>query len=139
MFLESVFRKKKCSSFPLPPVTVRQIGAEEETKALDFLVQKGWKLIERNYQRRAGEIDLIMSDKKNSVIFVEVKYRRSSDYGTAQSFVHQQKQKKIIKTALLYMKEKGFRNVDVRFDVVAVTLDQIEHISNAFSAEGYTI
>ena len=136
MFWESFFRKSKNN---FSPVTTGEIGAEEETKVLNFLVQKGWKLLDRNYQCRSGEIDLIMTDKSNSVVFVEVKYRSSSDYGSAQSFVHRKKQEKIIKTALHYIKERKYQNVELRFDVTAVTPGHIEHIPNAFSAEGYTI
>lgn len=117
----------------------RQVGEDKETKALDYFKKLGWKLLERNYQCRLGEIDLIFKDEKNSVVFIEVKYRSNFVYGVAQSAVGSQKQNRLIKTALYYIKEKRLQGNHFRFDVAAITPKGIEHIPNAFPAEGYTI
>lgn len=124
---------------PAPRGLNRKVGADEETKALNYFLQRGWRLLHRNYQCRGGEIDLIFKDAENRIVFVEVKYRSSSNYGSAQSFVHAQKQGRLIKTALFYIKENRLEGSDFRFDVAAISPQGIEHISNAFSAEGYTL
>lgn len=117
----------------------KERGAIQETRVLQYLLRKGWKLIQKNYRTRAGEIDLIFQDPEKTIIFVEVRYRHRADYGSAQSSVTFSKQFKIIKTALQFIKEKKLAGFSFRFDVAGVSRDGIEYIPNAFTAEGYTL
>ncbi|WP_413854070.1 YraN family protein [Candidatus Ruminimicrobium bovinum] len=108
------------------------VGNNYEAVAAEFLKKLGYKIIEKNYRVKAGEIDIIASDKK-TVVFVEVKFRKNSNYGNPYEFVTIQKQQKIIKAALLYIKQNKLKT-DFRFDVVSICDNKIEHIKNAFSA-----
>ena len=121
-------------------VTTRQQGEYTETLACEFLERKGLKLIERNFHCRFGEIDLVMQDK-NSLVFVEVRYRRSDNFGTAAETVTSSKQAKLIKTATVYLQQHAKINkYPARFDVVSITGPvamhnyEINWIENAFGA-----
>jgi len=115
----------------------RTVGAEKEEQALQFLLKKGWNLLHKNYRCKLGEIDLIFKDEKKRVIFVEVKYRSSLDYGHPQSAVNFKKKEHCARAALAYIKEKKLEGLDFRFDVVAIMPTGIEHIPNAFSSSNY--
>jgi putative endonuclease len=110
------------------------LGSEAENIAANYLQQKGLKLLERNYQSRYGEIDLIMQ-AGTTMVFVEVRLRSTGNFGGAAMSITPSKQKKIIKTALAYLQKHG--NADCRFDVILMTQaseDGIEWIRNAFDA-----
>ncbi len=112
----------------------RDIGAAKEAIALQFLKKQGLKLVCQNYHCRKGEIDLIMQHK-NSLVFIEVRYRRSEAYGTALESVDWRKQQKIIMTAQHYLQQLGQELPECRFDVVTLRDNPIEPISwlkNAF-------
>ncbi|PHS71830.1 MAG: YraN family protein [Cycloclasticus sp.] len=110
------------------------IGQQAEDLALSFLKKQGLKLVTRNYSSRFGEIDLIMQDKEH-VVFVEVRFRSSSDFGGAISSVDSRKQSKLIKCALQYISTEQ-TTLGFRFDVVAIspttTQHEIQWITNAF-------
>lgn len=115
----------------------KEIGTFGEDAAAKFLESKGMKIIKRNFYCRTGEIDLIATDGE-STIFVEVKTRKSADYGRAAEYVTWQKQQKVIKAALYYV---GESSTPMRFDVIEVyykdagdirQITKIEHIENAF-------
>lgn len=105
-----------------------------EKLACDYLKKNGLKLIDKNFHSRYGEIDLIMQHQ-DMVVFIEVRYRKNQDYGGAKASITLAKQKKIQKTALFYMQKKG-RELNARFDVIAMAGEQsnlsIEWIKNAF-------
>lgn len=116
----------------------KEIGTFGEDMAAKFLEEKGYRIIKKNFYCRAGEIDLIATDGE-STVFVEVKTRKSADFGRASEFVTWQKQQKVIKTALYYV---GESSTPMRFDVVEVyytgagdtrQVTSINHIENAFS------
>ncbi|MBR9867876.1 YraN family protein [uncultured Amphritea sp.] len=97
----------------------QQIGRDAEQRALNYLIQKGLKLINRNYHCRFGEIDLIMQDKEQ-LVFIEVRSRRHSHWGGAGLSVDFRKQKKLIKTASYFLSQQKSSNLPVcRFDVIA--------------------
>ena len=131
----NVFKKKPIERIQ----THREIGNLYELRAQKYFLDLGWEYIEKNFYSRLGEIDLIFWDKDKTLVFVEVRYRASSMYGIAQATVSQKKQEKIIKTAMIYLKDKKMIGNNIRFDVIALSPQQIEHIPNAFSAEGYLI
>lgn len=110
----------------------RQAGAAGEARAAEYLEERGYRILERNYRDRAGEIDIVAMDQ-GTLAFVEVKYRRSGACGSPFAAVDGRKQRRIIGAARRYMYEKGLgTETDCRFDVVAVTGDEIELLQNAF-------
>ena len=124
-------------------VTAREQGEYTENLACKYLVDKGFKLIEKNFNCRVGEIDLIMKDN-DSLVFVEVRYRRSNSFGSGAESITTSKQSKLIKTASLYLQQHAKLNkYPARFDVVSIAgfieTDNINNIDfdwieNAFGA-----
>jgi len=117
-------------------MTKFQKGMKGQLEAENFLRSKNYRIIERNYRIRTGEIDLIAEDN-GYVVFIEVKYRKGLDLGFPAESVTYYKQQKIIKTALFYIANKKLINRDYRFDVLEVLeMDEItiNHIENAFWA-----
>lgn len=111
-------------------------GRRAEASAADFLLGQGFALVERNYRCRMGEIDLVMRDG-DTLVFVEVRSRRSSSHGSAAASIGTGKRRRILLAARHYLLRWGGRNPPVRFDVV--TLDgggPPMWIRSAFDAEG---
>jgi len=109
-------------------------GLLGERKAQEYLIAKGYKIKELNYRTKIGEIDII-AEKSNTLIFAEVKTRTSTNYGFPYEAVNRRKLNKIVKCSLIYLKEKGFSNYQIRYDIIEVFLcDQtrINHIENVF-------
>jgi putative endonuclease len=111
------------------------LGKEGERIAELFLKKKGYKLVERNYRCAAGELDLVMLDRR-VIVFVEVKTRTGSGYGTPLEAVAVRKQKKMIYVAEFFLSAKKLSQREARFDVVGVSWPGaqplVEHIENAF-------
>ncbi len=111
------------------------IGREGEALAVAYLKKKGYRVIEQNYRCQLGEIDIVAVDRK-TVCFIEVKTRSTADYDRPEVAVHKQKQYKLSRVALWFLKEKALHDVRARFDVVAITrrgpLNEIHHFTNAF-------
>jgi putative endonuclease len=107
-------------------------GVDTEQLVCRYLQAKGLQLIQRNFFSRYGEIDLIMRDN-DTLVFVEVRYRKNRQYGGAAASVTHAKQQRIIKTALHFQQKNASDNA-MRFDVVAVegNIAKIEWIQNAF-------
>ena len=107
-------------------------GVKYEQHALAFLKQQGLLLICQNFYCRFGEIDLIMSDQE-TLVFIEVRYRKNQDYGGAEASITRQKQRKIIKTAKHYLSQLESEPY-CRFDVVAISenKEQPQWIQDAF-------
>jgi putative endonuclease len=107
-------------------------GVKSEQQALTFLKEQGLLLICQNFYCRFGEIDLIMSDQ-DTLVFVEVRYRKNQDFGGATGSVTPQKQKKLIKTAKHYLAQLD-NEPYCRFDVVAISAEakQPQWIQDAF-------
>ncbi len=110
-------------------------GKESEKLAAGFLKKNGYKIIETNFRTELGEIDIIAKEKK-TIVFVEVKARKSNRYGNAKWGVTPAKQKKISMAALLYLKSQKLSNVKARFDVVSINTKFgkpiVEIVKNAF-------
>ena len=111
----------------------RRFGGEGEAEARAFLEGKGIKVLEMNFRRPTGEIDIVARQGK-VLLFVEVKRRSSLRYGRPAEAVDRAKQGHILRTALLYLQENRLADVPVRFDVIEVLPGQIRHIENAFDA-----
>lgn len=109
----------------------RTLGFEKEKEAAAFIKKKGYKILSTNYATQYGEIDIIAKHKKD-IVFIEVKYRKSSFSGAPQEAVTYKKQQKIIKSAAMYIKENKIKE-NIRFDIVAIS-GGIEIIESAFDA-----
>ena len=105
---------------------VGEKGAEKHLKKL------GYKILEKNFTTKIGEIDLIALDGE-TLVFIEVKTRSSENYGAPSQAVNKLKQEKYYLVATEYLKMKGLFDKECRFDVVEVIFDQINVIKDAFS------
>lgn len=107
-------------------------GNQAEDNALHYLKQKKYKLLQRNFSTKAGEVDLIMQDGE-SLVFIEVRYRKNADFGGAAASITHKKQQRIIKAALAYQQRYAPQS-SMRFDVVAIEGDNgnLNHIKSAF-------
>lgn len=95
-------------------------GSREEKAAATYLRSQGLKLLQKNYGTKAGEIDLIMQES-NTLVFVEVRYRRQSAFGSPLETVNLKKQQRIIKAASQYLVENYKDSPpSCRFDVIGV-------------------
>lgn len=103
------------------------IGRNAEQQAAEYLCQQGLRLIEKNYRCRLGEIDLIMQQGAE-LIFVEVKYRKASQYGQASEFFTLSKRKKVEKAIAFYLAQKKLNPSQIahRIDVLAIDSHQIQ-------------
>lgn len=99
----------------------RDIGNNYESLAQDFLRKKKVKIIDTNFHSRFGEIDIIGLQNKDSLIFVEVRYRKNALFGTPEESVSHSKQQKIIKTAQYYLSlQPKYQAYGIRFDMIAI-------------------
>jgi putative endonuclease len=112
-----------------------QTGKKGEDIAVAYLKRKGYQLLDRNYRCLFGEVDIVAKEG-DMIVFIEVKSRRSEQFGDPQMAVGIQKQKKLSRIAMKYLEEKSLYPCNARFDVVAVKMfltgTQIEIIRNAF-------
>jgi putative endonuclease len=113
----------------------QKTGVRGESLAVKVLKRNGYKILEQNYRSKLGEIDIIAKER-GVLAFVEVKARRTDQFGNPKLAVTPQKQRKISMVALEYLKQTGQMDVKARFDVVAIRLlrdhQEIEIIKNAF-------
>lgn len=118
------------------PNNRRAQGEHYEVAAEKHLISCGLSPIERNFTVKGGEIDLIMRDG-HTIVFVEVRYRRSQSFGHAAETVTRSKINKLIKAANLWLLKQGLSvySSDFRFDLVAIHQhgDQVEWIKNAIT------
>lgn len=108
-----------------------EVGATGEDRAVDHLVRKGYRIVERNYRCKVGELDVIARDG-GVLVFVEVRSRRSSEYGNALDAVSWHKRRKVTRVAMAYLTARKPRFVEARFDVVAITGNELVHIKDAW-------
>ncbi len=112
-----------------------ELGKYCEKRAVRFLKKNGYKILERNYRSRFGEIDAIAKEG-NSLVFVEIKSRSSPLFGPPYLRITKKKKEHIIKSALSYLKRYGLVDTECRIDIVSISLDNesqpIELMKNAF-------
>jgi len=113
-----------------------KLGQIGEEAAIAFLEHQGFSILEKNFQNKLGEIDIIAQDG-DVICFIEVKTRKTSAFGSPFESVTPAKQRQIIRVAVSYLKFKGKSDMQARFDVIAVFLEdgraqKVEIIKNAF-------
>lgn len=107
-------------------------GAQAEQQAARYLRQQGLKPVAQNYRGRFGEIDLIMQDGA-TLVFIEVRLRRSANFGGAAASIDAHKQRRIIRTAQQYL--AGLAHIPpCRFDAVLMDASGVQWLRNAFEA-----
>ena len=122
---------------PLPSDNSR-VGHLGEDIAANYLTARGYRILERNFRCKGGEVDIIARDPADkSLVFVEVKARRGLAYGVPQLAVTPFKQRQVSKAALTWLSKNRLHDTNARFDVIAILLHtdaahSIEHITNAF-------
>ncbi len=110
----------------------RQIGAQYEEKAVNHFTHSGYLILERNFRNRCGEIDII-ARKQGVLVFVEVKYRSTEEFGSPLEAVDARKQSQIRRVAQYYMLKNNLSEwTPCRFDVIGFSGDEMQHIENAF-------
>lgn len=111
-----------------------ELGKRGEQLAIDFLVENGYTILEKNFRFLKAEVDII-AKKENTIIAVEVKTRRSNFFGNPQDFVNPKKIKLLVSAMDFFVTEKDLE-VNVRFDIVAILINskesKIKHITDAF-------
>ncbi len=114
-------------------MNTRTVGTEKEKTAAAFLMERGCRVLAVNFRCRIGEIDLIVSDPRGQLRFVEVKYRRDGRKGAPEEAVNSRKQHTISRVSDYYRVRCSVPEGQAcRFDVVAITGDHIEWIQDAF-------
>lgn len=113
------------------------LGARGEELVSMQLQAKGYRILERNFSSRGGEVDIVARDRDGTIVFVEVKTRTSLAFGLPQLAVTSRKQRQISKGALAWLSRNRCHQQSARFDVCAVLLHDdgrfvLEHIENAF-------
>jgi len=118
----------------------KTLGSLGEQMACDYLNASGYKVLERNFSCKTGEVDIIALQEE-AVVFIEVKTRSSDKYGMPSEAVSPAKQRKIIKTALYYLQSRKLLDYMCRFDVIEIKIDeenknQVNLIKDAFQYSG---
>ena len=114
-------------------------GKNGEDLAVSCLLKQGYKIIERNYKTKLGEIDII-ADCRGCICFVEVRAKNSLSFGAPEETIIKRKQLQISKAALLYIKKYKLQDKSCRFDVVSVegvdkSRPEVRLIENAFELD----
>jgi putative endonuclease len=107
----------------------RLLGRHGERKACAYLKKHGYRILSTNFRCKAGEIDIVAADKE-TLVFVEVKTRSSDQFGTPQEAVTSAKLRTLRRVAYYYLLEEGAPDIPVRFDILALTIDQNSRVRN---------
>lgn len=111
-----------------------QLGKKGEQLAVDFLIENGYDIVERNYRFNKAEVDII-AQKEDVLAIIEVKTRSTTDFGNPQDFVKPKQIKNLVKAVDEYVTVNSL-NVEVRFDIMAIVKEKkefkIEHLEDAF-------
>ena len=99
----------------------RTIGKEGELLAIKYLKDNGYSIIETNYLKRTGEIDIIAMDPKhNEYVFIEVKTRKNLNFGYPEESVDEEKMDKIAETAETWLNDKNIGDVEWSIDIISI-------------------
>ena len=112
-----------------------QRGAHWESRAEHYLRKNGLKLLQRNFRCRLGEIDLVMRDGE-TLVFVEVRFRSTSRYGSGAESITARKRQRLIRAAGIYLHcYPNCAKLPCRFDVLSIGEDHLDWIQAAFSVD----
>lgn len=112
------------------------VGRQGENIAVEAIERLGYRVLHRNYRNRAGELDIIAVDE-STLVFIEVKTRRSNVAGTPEEAITARKRRQISRAAAMFLNSVTVSAKHTRFDVIAVELSDVDHpvvrhITNAF-------
>lgn len=110
--------------------TKQIIGNIGEEKAVELLIKKGFSILERNYRYKKAEIDII-AKYDTFLVFIEVKTRKNNDFGNPEETVSERKIELFQNAAEHFMIENNI-NLMLRFDIIAITGNEIIHFEDAF-------
>lgn len=110
----------------------RKLGIEGENIAVEYLKKQKYLILERNFNTKAGEIDIIAKDK-DTIVFVEVKARENTNFGQPIESITPHKVHSIIRTAQWYLSAKRKYDSPCRFDVIEILRGEVTHTKNAFT------
>lgn len=115
------------------------LGEEGERLAEAWLVERGWRILDRRFRSGHRDLDLV-AERSGVVAFVEVKARRGKRFGDPVEAVNWRKQRELTRSAAVWIARFGSGKQLFRFDVVGVLMDEsgtrIRHLENAFTAKG---
>ncbi|MFA5054997.1 MAG: YraN family protein [Dehalococcoidia bacterium] len=100
----------------------RETGAIAENIATDYLLKRGYKIRERNYRTRAGEIDII-AWKDGALVFIEVRAKTGKSFGSAEESITERKKKRLVALAEAYLSDTGEQPEACRIDLIAIDLN----------------
>ena len=109
----------------------KRTGVLGEVDAVEYLKKIGYVILSTNYTTPMGEIDIVAGDG-DTVVFVEVKARMSLKYGRPIEAITPNKVRTYIKCAKMFLVRHKLYDRDVRFDVIEILYDQLNHVKNAF-------
>lgn len=125
--------------FAFMTVASQLLGEEGERIAEAWLVQRGWRILDRRFRSGHRDLDLV-AEREGIVAFVEVKARRGRSFGHPVEAVNWRKQRELTRSAWVWIARYGGAKQEFRFDVVGVIMDEsgtrVRHVENAFSARG---
>ena len=107
------------------------IGLKGESLAVKYLKGLGYKILEQNYKTHMGELDIIAKDK-DRIVFVEVKSRSTLSKGFGREAVTQDKIRHLRSSATMYLKSKKLLDEKIRFDIIEIVDDKINHLKAVF-------
>jgi putative endonuclease len=132
-FFKMLSRSRKSPN----PMTIKKTeGQRGEEIACKALKKKGYRILDKNFSCRHGELDIVAEDE-DVVCFIEVKARSSEDYGLPEEAVTHWKRRKLLNTAFVYIEKKKIKDRDMRFDIISVDLKTREAriLKDAFEAD----
>lgn len=112
-------------------MNMRERGDRGEAKAAAYLERQGCTILQKNYCIRGGEVDIVFKDG-GTIVFCEVKTRSQSRFGSPAEAVDIKKQRRICRAALDYAYKKNCVDESIRFDIIEIVRDKINHIQSAF-------
>lgn len=105
-------------------------GDVGESKAADFLIAKGWCVLDRNFYSKSGEIDIVARSDDGTLVFCEVKTYTNKSWVHPLAAITKKKQRNLVKTAQFYLLKNGISNEEMRFDALVVGEKDVDHIEN---------
>lgn len=111
-----------------------QVGAAAEERAAVYLREQGFRVLARNYRKKFGELDIVALTG-DVLVFVEVRSKKNTHYGTPAETISRQKRARLTRAAEAYLAHSRMGDMPCRFDVIAIVGETIEHIVDAFRLE----